>query len=220
MQSFPQLGKNTFRKASGFRHRGKRVRLLLCVAKGLFEIAASPSVAAYKVLFYECVGGEARGKGSQVATTLSKIIQQLFCILKQTDLLQRHNPDAKWHSMVHLLLMYNEMSEERFKSASGASLYWASEKQLSQRTKQIFEVKLYSICFKQWLLNADEFWNIFFTVDKHSSVSCDEGSPNGALFSQSCNKEPLLPPSRGTRKRRHRRCTTSTHEGLHWHMAL
>ena len=62
MQSFPQLGKNTFRKASGFRHRGKRVRLLLCVAKGLFEIAASPSVAAYKVLFYECVGGEARGK--------------------------------------------------------------------------------------------------------------------------------------------------------------
>ena len=82
MQSFPQLGKNTFRKASGFTHRGKRVRLLLCVAKGLFEIAASPSVAAYKVLFYECVGGEARGKGSQVATTLSKIIQQLFCILK------------------------------------------------------------------------------------------------------------------------------------------
>ena len=57
--------------------------------------------------------------------------------------------------------MYHEMSEERFKSASRKSLYWASENQLSQRTKQIFEVKLYSICFKQWLLNADEFWNIF-----------------------------------------------------------
>ena len=57
--------------------------------------------------------------------------------------------------------MYNEMSEERFKSGSRKSLYWASENQLSQRTKQIFEVKLYNICFKQWLLNADEFWNIF-----------------------------------------------------------
>ena len=40
--------------------------------------------------------------------------------------------------------MYNEMSEERFKSASRKSLYWASEKRVSHRTKQIFEIKLNS----------------------------------------------------------------------------
>ena len=46
--------------------------------------------------------------------------------------------------MVHVLLRYNEMSEERFKSASRKSLYWASEKRVSHRTKQIFEIKLNS----------------------------------------------------------------------------